>query len=38
MFEMILSVGLYAGIVFLLVRGAVLHCNDNSHDDMVTEP
>lgn len=38
MFEMILSIGLYAGIVFLLVRGAVHYCNGSHHDDMVTEP
>ena len=37
MFEIILSVSLYAGAVALLVKCAIAYC-ENSHDHIVTEP
>lgn len=37
MFEIILSVGLYAAAIALLVKGAIVFC-DNTPSDIVTEP
>lgn len=37
MFEIILSVGLYAVVIVLLVKGAIAFC-DNTSNDIVTEP
>ena len=37
MFEIILSVGLYAAAIYFLVKGAIAFCNQ-SHGDIVTEP
>ena len=37
MFEIILSVGLYAAAIVLLVKGAVAFC-DHSRNDVATEP
>lgn len=37
MFEIILSVGLYAVVIVLLVKGAIEFC-DNTSNDIVTEP
>jgi len=37
MFEIVISLGLYAGALFLLVKGAFDFCNIH-HDNVVTEP
>lgn len=37
MFEIILSVGLYAAAIVLLVKGTIAFC-DNTSSDIVTEP
>lgn len=37
MFEIILSVGLYAAAVALLVKGAIAFC-DQSHNEIAPEP
>lgn len=37
MFEIVISVALYVGALTLLVKGAIVYCN-NSHEHVVTEP
>lgn len=37
MYEIILSVGVYVGVLVLLVKAVFTYC-DNSHDNVVTEP
>ncbi len=37
MFEIVISVALYVGVLVLLVKGAVAYCN-NSHENVATEP
>ena len=37
MLEIVFSVALYIGAIFLLVKGAFAFCND-SHENVVTEP
>lgn len=37
MFEIILSVGLYAAAIVLLVKGAIVFCN-HTRNDIATEP
>ena len=39
MFEIVISVAVYVGAVALLVKGAIVYCQDgHCHDNVITEP